>query len=101
MRIHFERSGGFAGRRVQHTIDTATLPPEKAREVEGLVEASNFFALPPHGPTPAQGADRFQYRLTVADDDRQHAVQFSEAAVPPEARALLDWVIQHGKTKGA
>ena len=88
MRIRFVQSGGFAGLRRVATLDTGALPPKQARELEALVDRSGFFELPEKLRAP--GADRFQYTVTVESADRQHTVQVTDGAVPPELQALLD-----------
>ena len=89
MRIHFERTGGFAGMRVTATIDTESLSPEEASELQEMVNAASFFDLPEVIEAPNGGADRFQYRLTVEDAGRSHTVRVGEAASPDELRPLL------------
>src|SRR2546425_7633629 len=46
MQVHFERSGGFAGLRISHDVDSANLPPEEASELSKLIETAHFFELP-------------------------------------------------------
>ena len=89
MRIHFERTGGFAGMRVAATIDTQSLSPEQANEIEDMVKGVNFFDLPGELEAPDPGADRFQYRLTINTEGRTHTIEVGEAAAPDELRPLL------------
>lgn len=89
MHVEFERSGGFAGLRLRATVDTESLPAEEARELEEMVEAADLFNLPPAIATPTPGADRFNYKLTVTDEGRQHAVEVSEPSVPTKLQPLL------------
>ncbi len=92
MRILFERTGGFAGLKLKATVDAETLPPPKARRLQRLLEESHFFELPLRLEGPAGRPDRFQYRLTVENDNCLHTVQTNEDAIPPEMRPLLDWL---------
>ncbi len=89
MRIHFERSGGFAGLRLEATVDTASLPAEMADTLRRLVQAAHVFDLPavmaPEGP----GADRFCYQLTVEDSGRRQSIEACEPAIPGELWPLL------------
>ena len=89
MRIHFERTGGFAGMRVTATIDTESLSPEEASELQEMVDTAKLFDLPEVIEAPNGGADRFQYNLTVEDAGRSHTVRVGEAAAPDELRPLL------------
>ena len=65
MKIHFEKSGGFAGLRLSHDLDRADLSPEERGELDRLVERAQFFDLPAEVRALNPGADRFQYRLTM------------------------------------
>ena len=94
MRIHFERSGGFAGLVQRFSVDTSTLGPEQADEIERLVAAADLPRLAAHPPPPARGADRFQYDLTVSDGRDRHQVRVGEGSVPAQLRPLLDRLAQ-------
>ena len=89
MRIHFERTGGFAGMRMTTTVDTESLSPEEARDLHEMVDAAEFFDLPATIAAPTPGADRFHYKLTVETEGRRHTVDVAEAAVPKALRPLL------------
>ena len=94
MRVRFERTGGFAGIRVDATIDTDDLPPEDARELEEMVSAAGFFDLPAVVAALAPGADRFQYSLTVQHESREHTVELGESA----ATGAMDTLLQRLST---
>ena len=97
MRISFERTGGFAGISKKTTVDTATLPPNQANELPRLVEAADLFNLPEKITSPNPQVDRFQYKLTVEDQGKQHTVTVSEAALPGTLRPLIEWLNQVGR----
>lgn len=42
MKIHFERTGGFAGIPTAATIDTLALTPEEAQQLHDLIRAAAF-----------------------------------------------------------
>ncbi|MEA5507811.1 protealysin inhibitor emfourin [Halotia wernerae UHCC 0503] len=92
MRISFERTGGFAGISKRTTLDTATLPPKEANELPRLVEAANLFNLPVQITSSHPQSDRFQYKLTVEDNGKQHTVTVSETALPGTLRPLIEWL---------
>lgn len=92
IRIHFERSGGFAGMGMAATIDSDSLSPQEERDLRSMVEAAGFFQLPGMIAAPTTGADRFVYRLAVEVDGQEHTVEMSEAAVPSQLRPLLEWL---------
>ncbi|BBD58418.1 hypothetical protein NIES2109_11930 [Nostoc sp. HK-01] len=99
MRITFERTGGFAGITKKTTLDTNTLPAKEAKELPLLVQAADLFHLPAQIPSPNPQSDRFQYRLTVEDNDKQHTVIVSEAALPGTLRPLIEWLNNAAKQK--
>ncbi|MEH1944371.1 MAG: protealysin inhibitor emfourin [Nostoc sp.] len=92
MRISFERTGGFAGITKKTTVDTDTLPPNEANTLPQLVEAADLFRLPEHITSPNSQSDRFQYKLTVEDNGKQHTVTVGEAALPGTLRPLIEWL---------
>ena len=92
MRISFERTGGFAGITKKTTVDTDTLPPNEASTLARLVEVADLFRLPEHITSPNPQSDRFQYKLTVEDNGKQHTVSVSEAALPGTLRPLIEWL---------
>jgi hypothetical protein len=92
MRVLFERSGGFAGTSKKTTVDTDTLPPHEAATLPRLVEVADLFRLPELITSPNPQSDRFQYKLTVEDNGKQHTVTVSEAALPGTLRPLIEWL---------
>ena len=89
MRIQFERSGGFAGMHITATFDTDSLPPEEGDRLREMVEAADFFNLPPTSATRTAGADQFQYKVTVEAEGRQHTVETGDATAPDTLSPLL------------
>ena len=62
MKVTVRRTGGFAGLARTFAVDTATLPPARAAEIERLARA-----LPPARPSP----DAFAYEVTVDGETRR------------------------------
>ncbi|HEX7975860.1 MAG TPA: protealysin inhibitor emfourin [Anaerolineales bacterium] len=89
MQIHFERSGGFTGMRLNKTFNSETLPADEANALQGELASANFFNLPGTIAAPAGGADRFHYRISVESGAQQHTVEVDEAAVPETLQPLL------------
>jgi hypothetical protein len=89
MRISLKRSGGFTGIPLSITVDTTTLSPEETIQFQQMVEAADFFHLPATIPAAPQ-PDRFQYQVTVEEQDRTHRVSVGESAVPPTLKPLLN-----------
>ena len=90
MKIHFVRSGGFAGLQLAIDLDTAGMSREEAAEIEALVHQAEFFDLPARVVSKGRGTDRFEYRIRVASARRRaHAVAIPEQAVPDRLQPLL------------
>ena len=89
MRIHFERTGGFAGMRMTTTVNTESLSSAEAQDLEDMVDACGFFDLPAEITATTPGADRFHYKLTVEDEGRRHTVETGDAAVPESLWPLI------------
>lgn len=71
-------------------LDTESLPKEDAGELENMVQASDFFNLPPVFPSPPRGADYFHYLLMVESGEKIHSIELSDASIPVELRPLID-----------
>lgn len=95
MFVTLKVDGGFAylpGLNRPKDFDTAQMPAEDARMLQGLVRAANFFALPADsGPPPRGAADFRTFEVTVRDGDRVHSVRTFE----PVSQPGLDQLIQH------
>lgn len=96
MRIQFKTEGGvahFPGLSQPVTIDCTHLPEQEAREVEQLVAAARFFALPPQASAGRRGAaDYRQYTITVEAQGRCHTVQVSDPVTDPALQRLLAYL---------
>jgi hypothetical protein len=93
MQVSLERSGGFTGISLSITVDTATLPPDQATQLDHLVKTADFFNLPTTIDSPTQ-PDRFQYQVSVQEGDRQHTVMIRETAVPANLKPLINWLTE-------
>jgi hypothetical protein len=93
LRIELTRSGGYAGLTTKlGELDTAELPEPDARELEELVQKADVPALLADSPDPGQGADSFQYHLTIEDDSGRQELTASEDRLPDAIRQLIDRV---------
>ena len=91
MRIHFTRSGGFAGLQLSVSVASDTLPEQDVAELRRLIDESDFFVLPAVlGDSAA--ADQFLYKVTVEQAAQQHTVEVTEDATPAALQPLLDWL---------
>ncbi len=89
MKIFYERSGGFGGFHIQRLLDSNKLPQEEAHRLEQNLAAAKFFDLPKKLTSPAGDADRFQYKITVETPDKEHTVEFGEAAADEALQSLV------------
>ncbi len=89
MRYHFVRTGGFAGMRLETTVDSNALPPEEAKTLQQELDSAHFFQLPNQIKEQGGGADRFQYEITVDDGKKKHTVETGEAAMPDTLQPLI------------
>ena len=81
-RVHLTRHGGFAGLKLEASLDTAGLSAAQRRAL------STALAAPPAGsPT---GADRFQFELAWTDaQGAAHTLALDEGAMPEALATLL------------
>ena len=96
MRITYRMEGGFAslpGLAAPVTVDSASLAPEQADELERRVQAARFFALPALAGAPARGAADYRtYTITIEDGERTHTVRATEPVEDTALRDLLAYV---------
>lgn len=80
--------------RRQVVVDSAGLPDDERRALEGLVADASFFALPARlvSGTP----DAFQYDVTIERKGSSHHVRVDEGAAPPPLLTLLKRVLELG-----
>lgn len=93
MKIHFERSGGFAGMTMNVDIDAHSLSDTEREALMTHLSDAEFFALPSAIADPSTtGADRYNYRITIESDDRTHTVECTDGSAPASLAPLLDWL---------
>jgi hypothetical protein len=105
MRIHFERSGGVGGFRLTAELDTdegyaiygaarlkRSLSPDEVRRLREILDSADFSGLPAAVFPSRQGADRFQYIVTVESAGKRHSVRTTDKAAPTALRPLLEYL---------
>lgn len=92
MELQIRRSGGIAGARLHHRLDTADLPAEEAAKVERAVRelAGRSPGGPPH-------PDAFRYEITSPDHPDLPPVVLGEREVPPELSGVVRAVSESGE----
>lgn len=98
MKITIETSGGFAPLPALSkpiTIDTTTLDPQLARQLESLVQDAAFFDRPASVDTTAKGAADYRtYIITIQDGPRIHTTRFTD----PIRDLSLERLVSHLQT---
>jgi hypothetical protein len=97
MRITFERTGGFMGRKVSLILELDELPSDQAGTLSRLLDEANFFAIEetPSTPGPTRVArDDFHYLITVETRDVTHTVRTTNATMPASLRPLIEELSQ-------
>jgi len=97
LRVTIERSGGFAGITMKTAVDRKDLAPDEALKLHQLVEGADFFDLPEKVTPPSGSRDRFQYKLTVEENGRQHTVMVNEEAMPEKLKPLVNWLMEKAR----
>jgi hypothetical protein len=92
MHITVERTGGFTGIPQTKIVDSASLSQQEAASLHQMMDAAGFFELPSTISSTPQ-PDRFQYRITVEQEGKQHSVEVGETAVPAKLKPLLNWLM--------
>jgi hypothetical protein len=93
MRITFERTGGFMGRKVSLTLELDELPSDQAETLHRYLDEANFFTIEgtPSSPGPTRFArDEFHYLITVETRDTKHTVRTTDATMPASLRPLIE-----------
>ena len=87
MRVRLIQSGGLLGIVRECEVDSSTLAPEAAAELERLVRAGGLSASGTFLSSAAR--DLQQYEITIEDESGTLFVVFDDASVPPEVRPIL------------
>ena len=92
MRLILRCTGGFAGPAgaQTRTVDLAQLPPDQAGQLQQLLHASDFFALPPRLVKEAPKSWDFKYDLEVDDGAQAHCVTYHLDEASPSLKQLTE-----------
>lgn len=91
VRAELRRTGGFAGRAVHVSLDSAQLPSADAAQLLRLVSELDLDRLPTQGPV-VPGADLMTYDLTLSHGTRTWHGSFTDPAVPAQLRQLVQFL---------
>ena len=98
MRIRFERTGGFANVPLRAELDSTQMPPDRARELAGLVEKALPFDQPAQ-PNASPMPDDLHYNITIEDGGRTHTFNISDSAAPDNLKLLFDFLGEEALAK--
>ena len=96
MRIHVVQTGGIAGLRSEHRLDSDCLPVEQQRKLTQLVHGVSFFSLEPR--RCSRLPDMIQYRMRIEEGERSHEVLFDDACDEPTLLELAECVAELAKS---
>jgi hypothetical protein len=94
VRAELRRSGGFIGRTVHVTVDSATLPPADAAQLLRLVSAIDLDRPAPRR-IETRGADLMHYDLTIERGARTWHGMVSDPNIPAELSPLLQFLTRY------
>jgi hypothetical protein len=96
MKIYFEESGGFAGIDRNISINSDSLHPEEASELQRIVDNANFFDLPSEpAAAPLRGADYLEYKITIeTNDNKKYSIKTTDLTMPHNIGPLIRYLRQ-------
>ena len=95
MIITLTRSGGFTGIPLKKTIDTSTLPKEKAKQLEERIKKyeSGIMQRDEGSTRPLQQADRFAYTISLQHEGIMQTHTLEESMINDEERLLINTLL--------
>lgn len=97
MRIHVVQSGGLAGLRREHELDTDALPEEARQSLTQLVHGVAFFGMA--SARVSMLPDMIQYRVRIEEGDRAHEVTFDDGVSDTSLLELVERVTELAKAR--
>ena len=115
MKIHLERSGGFAGMTNSATVDTQALAPKDAKELQNLIQKSKLFERSDKSAqqyksqqsdsqqtgrnaiTKKGAADYFTYKITIQNGNKEQSMECNDVDIQADVKGLVDFVTKHGR----
>jgi len=89
VRLEIVRGGGLAGLVSRTELDSADLPAPDAERLAALCQAAD---LPEPGAPSSGAADALLYEITLEDAAGRRTARYSDATLPPQAQALVEFV---------
>jgi hypothetical protein len=93
MKIYFKQGGGLAGINNNISINSDSLDPQEASELQRLVDNANFFGLPSEPAAPLRGADYLEYKITIeTNDNKRHSIKTTDLTMSPDVAPLIRYL---------
>jgi hypothetical protein len=97
VRIHVVQSGGIAGLRSEHELDTDQLPAEAQQHLTRLVQGAAFFE---QAPKPVSRLpDMIQYRVRIEQGEHAHEVTFDDGCGEASLLELVERVSELARAR--
>lgn len=101
MKIYFKQSGRFTGIYSNISINSDSLKPQEASELQRLVDDSYFFDLHSNPAAPSQGAHYLEYKITIeTNDNKKHSIETTDLTVPPNVAPLIRYLRRKALKEG-
>lgn len=97
MRIRVVQSGGIAGLRSEHEVDTDQLPDEARERLARLVDGVAFFGL--SASRASKLPDMIQYRVRIEEGGRSHEVTFDDGCGEAPLLELVESVTELARAR--
>lgn len=95
MKVCFIQSGGFTGMIRRYEIDTQTLQPAEAQQLQTLIDQSG---LSQSGQwLDEQAADLKQYEIKIEDHSNTFCLTFDDRNIPYAVRPLLGYLLKQAR----
>jgi hypothetical protein len=96
-KISCERSEGIGGNLKIPIIDTRSLPPDEANEIQGMIDnAKELIDKNFRQTRPADAGDLFKYKITIQTEEGKqnttNTIEVYEVGMPPGIQPLLDYL---------
>lgn len=98
MKVHFERTGGFAGLRTSISLDTDEMSPSESERIHDMCNNINF-SNPPRSEPTSGAADLFHYKITVESKDGKKTIETSDLSLTPEFEDLINFLSDKAQEK--
>jgi hypothetical protein len=90
VRIRFTQSGGFVGTIRQCMLDTSSMDPDEAREVETLVQNADFSSAGEQ--RSVAGRDLEEYEISIDDGNGDVTVVRDQSTLRAESKPLVAYL---------